>query len=132
MGVFLGFDAHAQLLLVRFEGDVTDEILVARFRQVREWFVRNGPRSNITDFSAVTGMNVGTQTVARMAAADPFVPNGFLRIIVAPQDEAFGMSRMYENLGSLTRDSVHVVRTMQEAIAIAGVLDPHFETIAEW
>jgi hypothetical protein len=132
MGVFLSFDARSDVLMIRFEGDVTDEVLMTRFQTVREWFAANGPRSNITDFSAVQGMDVSIQTVSRLSTAAPLVPDGYQRIIVAPQDKAFGMSRMYEMQGSMTRDYVHVVRNLEEAYRLAGVIDPQFSTILDW
>jgi len=129
MGAFLSVDEARRVLYARFEGVVTDEVLVSRYRQSREWNAVHRYLKGITDFSGVTQMNVTARAVAQVAALDPIIPNDLLRIaiIVAPQDFAFGLSRMFEMLGSKTREEVHVVRSLAEAYQLLGVesLDLH-------
>jgi hypothetical protein len=77
--------------------------------------------TNICDFSTVTSFEVSASKVRQLAANEPLVPDGNLRIIVAPQDLIFGYARMYEISGSNTRDHVHVVRTLAEAYRLLDV-----------
>jgi hypothetical protein len=126
MGVFLSFDEADRILLVRFEGTVSDDVLLDRFRLVRQWVAAHGYCSSISDFTSVTSFEVTALAVNQLAADAPLVPDEFLRIVVAPQDEVYGMARMFEVLGSSTRNKVHIVRTLEEAYLIAGIGEPGF------
>jgi hypothetical protein len=126
VGVFLSLDPLHQVLSIQFEGTVTDEVLLSRYRQVREWMACNGQFSSISDFSHVTCFEVTSQGVEQLASNPPLVPDNFLRIVVAPQDEIFGMARMFGMLGSSTRNKVYVVRTMAEARRLLGMGPLHF------
>jgi len=132
MGVFLSSDELRRILYLRFEGIVTDEVLLSSFDRVRAWMHSNGPCSSITDFSGVESFQVTASAVNQLAAKRPLVPDGFLRIVVAPQDEIFGMTRMFEMLGSKTRDSVDVVRTVAEAYSLAGVQSLDLRPVVDW
>jgi hypothetical protein len=132
MGTFLSFDDLDQVLFIRFEGIVTDEVLLTRYRQVREWMATGGPCSSISDFSAVASFGVSTDGVSQLAAKAPLVPDNHLRVVVAPQDEVFGMTRMFEILGSSTRDRVHIVRDVPAAYRLMGIKEPHFRQVLEW
>jgi hypothetical protein len=132
MGVFLSLDEVNQVLFIRFEGVVTDQVLLARYQQARVWMASHGPISSVTDFTDVTSFEVTAQGVNLLAANSPLVPDGYLRVVVAPQDEVFGMSRMFEMMGSLTRNRVDIVRTMAEAYALSGIKKPQLLSILEW
>jgi hypothetical protein len=132
MGVFLSVDKAHTILYIRFEGIVTDEVFLSRYQQVREWHAVHGRLSHISDFSEVTSFAVTTHGIGQLAESAPLVPDNLLRIVVAPQDVAFGMSRMFEMLGSSTRNAVHVVRTVAEAYKLAGVGALDFYPIVDW
>jgi len=132
MGTFLSFNEPHGVLLVQFHGVVTDEVLLERFEVVRAWFGSHGHHSSISDFSEVSSFEVTSKAVTQLAAHKPLVPDGFLRIVVAPQDEAFGMTRMFEALGSKTRNQVYVVRTHAEAYRLIGVESLEFQSVLEW
>ncbi len=125
MPALLSLDEASQVALFTFAGVVTDRDILDGFRAIRGWMATNGPVSSITDFSAVTEFSVTSQAVNFLAAQPPLVPDGYLRIVVAPRDEIFGMARMFEMLGSSTRASVQVVRLLGEAHALLG--REHFE-----
>jgi hypothetical protein len=132
MGVFLSLDDFNRVLFIRFEGVLTDQVLLDRYQQVRAWMENHGSISSITDFSEVTSFDVTAQGVNLLAANSPMVPDGYLRVVVAPQDEAYGMSRMFEMVGSLTRNRVDIVRTMEEAYVLAGIKKPDCCPILNW
>src|SRR5208282_6511521 len=60
------------------------------------------------------GHDVG---VRELAERPPVLPDDLL-IVVAPQDEIYGMARMYEMIGSRTRDHLHIVRSLADAYAL--------------
>jgi hypothetical protein len=132
MGLFLSLDDVNHVLFIRFEGVVTDQVLLTRYQQAREWMANHGPISSVTDFTDVTSFEVTAQGVNLLAANSPLVPDGFLRVVVAPQDEVYGMSRMFEMMGSLTRNRVDIVRTMAEAYAVTGITKPQPLPILKW
>lgn len=53
------------------------------------------------------------------------------RIIVAVSSQIFGMARMFEFEGEITRPNLHVVRSLAEAWAILGIREPKFEPVSE-
>lgn len=132
MGVFLSVDEAHRVLYIRFEGIVTDEVLLCRYEQVREWVAVHGHCSSISDFSDVTSFDVTSVGVRQLAACAPLVPDEFLRVVVAPQDEAFGMTRMFGIVGSETRNRVDVVRTVADANQVIGVESLDFHPIMHW
>jgi hypothetical protein len=132
MGVFLSFDELHQVLYVRFEGVITDDVFLSRYQQVREWVASNGPFSSISDFGGVTSFEVTSHGIDQLALHSPLVPDSFLRIVLAPQDEIFGMARMFGMIGSVTRNKVYVVRTSAEAYRLLGVESLDLRPVAEW
>jgi hypothetical protein len=121
MGLALSFDGLHRILYIRFDGTITNAEASLYYKRLSEWFAAHGHCSNICDFSAVTSFEVSASKVRQLAANEPLVPDGNLRIIVAPQDLIFGYARMYEISGSNTRDHVHVVRTLAEAYRLLDV-----------
>ena len=124
MTAFLSFDELNRILRIGFDGIVTDDILLKRYEQAREWVAFHGHCSSISDFTDVTSFEVTALAISHLAAGKPLVPDNFLCIVVAPQDEVYGMARMFEVLGSPTRNKVHVVRTLEDAYRLAGVRKP--------
>jgi hypothetical protein len=51
-------------------------------------------------------------------------------IIVAPQTDAFGLTRMFQTLGERARPNLQVVRTLDDALRVLGIQSPHFEPLA--
>ncbi len=132
MGTFLSLDESQGVLFIRFEGVVTDAVLLERYGSVRQWVAGHGFYSSISDFSEVASFQVSSRGVNQLAANAPLVPDDYLRIVVAPQDEAYGMTRMFEMLGSATRNKVDVVRSLAEAYRLAGVERLDLHPILEW
>ena len=126
------FDPVNRILRGRFEGRITDELLKEFYGLAGGFFERSGARAAITDFSAVTALDVSPQTIRDLASLPPVILDQELpRFIVAASPGIFGMARMFELAGQDTRPNLHVVRTMKEVCAILGVLDPKFEPIPD-
>ena len=132
MGVFLSLDEESRVLYIRFEGIVTDDVLLYRYQQVREWVAVHGYSSSISDFSEVTSFKVTSVGVKQLVAHSPLVPDEFLRVVVAPQDIAFGMTRMFGILGSSTRSRVDAVHTLAEAYRLIGVESLDLSPVMDW
>ena len=123
-----------RVLFVRLEGIVTDDVLLSRYRQAREWNVVHRYPSCVTDCSGVESAKVTAGAIGLIAENKPVIPKEIRRavVLVAPQDVTFGLARMYELLSSQTRDKVHVVRTMPEAFQVIGVDSLDLQTVIEW
>jgi hypothetical protein len=121
MGTFLSIDEKKQILLIRFEGVVTDEILLECYGRVRKWFAEHGYCGNISDFTNVSSFQVTGRAISLLASNTPLVPESYVRVLVAPQDEVFGLSRMFEMMGSERGNRVDIVRNIDEAYRLAGI-----------
>ena len=126
-------DATHRILRILFEGRIADSHLV-EFYQISAppILIRTKPRGAIIDFTPVTQFLVTPETIRKLAAAAPLMPNpNEPRIVVASSPHIFGMARMFQVEGEQTRPSFHVVRTLREACAIFGVPKLKFSPVPE-
>ncbi|HTS11947.1 MAG TPA: hypothetical protein VMH00_07510 [Candidatus Limnocylindrales bacterium] len=127
------FDSQNQILACRFRGRVTDEVLLDYYRD-------SGPRlmatmsfrASLLDFSDVTSFEVSPETIRGIAWAPPIDPEPErTRVIIAPSSKVFGLARMFALHGEDTRPNLHVVRKLEEAYALLGIIEPHFEPLPD-
>jgi hypothetical protein len=123
-----------RVLFVRLEGVVTDEVLFSRYQQALEWNALHRYPCCVTDCSGVQSTEVSAGAIGWIAENPPVVPEDIRRavVLVAPQNVAYGLARMYEMLTSQTRDQVHVVRSMPEAFRLLGVESLDLHSVIEW
>jgi hypothetical protein len=97
-----------------------------------EVFDRYDAIAGIFDFSSVTEFLGSTEFIRRLAKREPAMPNATSRprILVAPQQHAFGLIRMFQILRESTRPMLQVAHSMDEAFTILGVPSTHFEPLA--
>ena len=131
MGFRFEFDHANRILLVRIEGRLTDELLAECYHAIRERSVATDARMGIFDMSAVTEFSVSSELVRQLARSEPAMPNGGerTRIIAVENTTGFGLARMFQIVGEKDRPKLHVVRTLNEALATLGVQSPHFEPL---
>jgi hypothetical protein len=123
------FDPTNRVLRCRFDGHVTDEALKEFSRMAVEQFIQIDPCCGVIDFSEVTS-EVSFQTVSELACYGPVLPNPrCVYVVVAPSDPMFELARLYQFEGQSACPNLHVVRTLREAWAILGVLDPQFQQL---
>ena len=132
MAVRVEFDPSNKILLVRFEGALTDESIADFYQVVRQHWTTADARMGIVDFSTVTDFVLSSDLVRRLAKQEPCMPDpgNRPRILVAPQIHGFGLARMFQIVGETTRPLLHVVHTLDEAFAKLGVQSPSFELLA--
>ena len=124
MGYKFDYDSVHGILRCRFSGDVNNDDLIEFYRTAGRNVGLTRPLIGLTDFSAVTRFDVTAETVRQLAKAAPAMPQMERpRIIVAPADRVFGLARIFEIEGEVTRPNVHVVRTLAEAYAILGITE---------
>jgi len=131
MGGRFEFDPVNKILLVRFEGRLTDESLAEFYRTAQKYWAATDARAAISDYSSAE-WDVSAKLMRELANEEPAVtePAKRPRIVIAPTAVGFGLSRMFQIVGESKRPLFEVVRTMDEALAALGVQSPHFEPLA--
>jgi hypothetical protein len=123
------FDHEHKILLVVVEGEYGDADLLALIDDLRTTATRLNAQAGITDFSDVTSFTVSSRTIHEAAEGPSPFRDPIPRFVVAQQDFAFGMFRMYKSIGERTRASLQLVRTREEAFAMLGIRNPQFERV---
>lgn len=133
MAVFLKVDEKHRFFLAQFVGTVDDALLLSTYERLQKWLAKHGNYSGIADFSETESFEVTAHGVESLVAIAPLIPEGCQRIVIAPQDEAFGMSRMYQILRSVTRSyRMQICRSHEEACRLAGTEQFNFEPFLDW
>jgi hypothetical protein len=83
----------------------------------------------VLDLTGVTAFDVDSQVIRRLTLLPPNFPDPTFKAIVAPTDFLFGMMRMFQIGGSETRQQLHVVRTLNEALTLLGAEDAQFNEL---
>ena len=78
----------------------------------------------------VTSFDVSEDMLKRLANTDPVLPGDMLRLIVAPDNKAFGMSGTFLALSEMSRPNLFVVRDLEKAYHILGIKTPNFKRLA--
>jgi hypothetical protein len=126
------FEYTHHVLCCTFKGRITDRDLRQFHHDARRVVQRIDPHVAIVNFRPVTAFDVSSGAMRSLARSEPLMPDKTRpRFIVAPADLTFGMSRMYQIVGEITRPDLHVVRTRQEALSAIGLEDTKFQKIPE-
>jgi CheY-like chemotaxis protein len=124
------FDPTHRIFRFSLNGRITDELMRDFYYGMREPSDRTQSNAGVLDTSAVDSFEVSHEVIAELASASPIVPRpDFLRVVIAPSPEVYGLMRMFAIRGEATRPNSHVVRDEADAWAILGVLNPLFEPL---
>lgn len=121
------FDPETRILLIRVGGRLTDESLAELYEASREFSATTNAKVGIADLSLVTEFAVSLEFIRYQAREEPATDDP--RIIVAPQEYAFGLFRMLQLLGEFTHPQLQVVHTMDEVFSALGIPPPHFKPL---
>jgi hypothetical protein len=125
------FDHANRILLLRVEGQLSDELLAECYDEIRKRSVETDARMAIFDFSSVSKFPVSSDLVRQLARREPAMPDATnrIRIIAAENTTGFGLARMFQIVGEKDRPLLQVVRTLDDALVALGVQSPHFEPL---
>ena len=125
------FDPANKILLMRFEGRLTNESLAALYSATLKYWSTTGASASIADYSSLTEFAASSEFIRDLAIHGPVVPDATNRprFIVAPTAIGFGLARMFQILAEPTRPLLKVVHTMDQALTELGVQSPHFELL---
>ena len=121
MEFILNFDHEHKLLLITMGEVVTEASALAATAAVRTFAAAEDLRFGIADLSAVERIEVSTNCIKYLAARPPAIPAGKTVILVAPRDETYGMSRMFQILRDGLGGRLHVVHSMVEVYELLGI-----------
>ena len=123
-------DEQRRIILVKFTERLTDEAMREYYEQGRGLYAAlPAPAAMIYDLSAVTALEMSSDTVHAIAKSAPHFADPVARFIVAPRDHVFGMARMFQSLGEPSRQNLQVVRSLKEVYRQLGVSEPAFEPL---
>jgi hypothetical protein len=131
MALRVEFDPAHHLLLLRLEGQLTDESVADFYLAIQKYWSTADARMGIVDFSSVTEFALSSALIRKLAGQEPCIPEATTRprVIVAPSMLEFGLARMYQIMGEGTRPLLNVVHTLAEAFAELGVQSPQLEPL---
>ena len=129
VAVSLSFDESSKVLLITFSGEVTDEVFLGQYAEAKQWISTHGHVSQLADFRDITAFRVTPSAIREQANREPLAPDQYLRVVIAPQKQIYGMFRMLEILGSGTRDRFYLVPTLEEAYETLGITSAHFKPV---
>lgn len=123
------FDPVNKILLARFEGQLTNQSAEEYHDALGKNWRATGARAGIWDLSAVTDFAVDSDFLRNLAKRKPVTPGltDHPRFIVAPVTAGYGLMRMFQIAGELSRPLLHVVRSVEEALTKLGAQSSHFE-----
>jgi len=126
------FDPVNNILMVRFEGRLTHELVQEFYRQGKEYWIATGARAAILDGSSVTEVAISSERIRQLALQDPVLElTGRPRVFVVPRTEVFGLARMFQLTGESKQPFLHVVRTMDQAYALLSIQSAKSEPIKD-
>lgn len=131
MDYWLEFDAQHRIVLLAFQNDVTEGLLLDADSALAA-FAKDNPSisGGIFDFSRVRALHVSGISVRKLVESRPVNLPGRHRAIVAPGAAVFGYSRMFQILRELAGDHlISVVRSMPEAWHFLGLDSPQFRVL---
>ena len=125
------FDQINKILLVRVDGQLTDELLKEVYWAIRRYSVLTDARAGIFDVTEVSEFSVSSEYIRRLAQSEPAMLDADKKpqIAVVPQTDAFGLARMFQLASERTRPLFSIVRTLDEALRLLVAQSPKFRPI---
>jgi hypothetical protein len=118
------------VLLVKFDGSLTVESLIAFDGELKSFIAREGIMPTVIDFTGISSVGIQIATLVHRGKSRSLMP-GQPRVFVATGSLLFGLLRVYGAYqdGSGERPPA-IVRSLDEAFATLSLIDPDFEPIA--
>ena len=123
MPITIKIDAALKLVISKFVGNTNEDEIEGLITTVSSSPGFDPAYAHIIDFSEVTSFNVSTSFLQDLAHRQPVFSPGAWQIIVAPQQNIYGLSRMTQTLREPQLPNIAVVKTIQEAYRILKIED---------
>lgn len=128
MSLQFQFDESSRILLVRLEGQLTDEAAIECYEAVQAYALEKSVSAGIVDLSGITGFPVSSQLLRQLARRRPEISGDMPRVIVAPNIVAYGLLRMFQLVADRHRPNFHVVRSLDQAVKLLQIESPEFHS----
>ena len=115
MDLVVGFDEGSRVLRATLNGVLNEDTLDDLTVKIRGLLQHQLPYAIIVDVSGVTDFEISNQAVRSLARMPSNVTADFERIVIAPQNHIYGITRMFQAYADGNRPNVHVVRSLEEA-----------------
>ena len=119
----LRIDSQRRIVYSSFAGEVNDDHLLEQGWAIKQHPDFNPDFDEIADFTNVAEIKVTVGCINSIAKSESLFRPSARHLIVAPQELAFAISRMYQSMAARTRPNVIVVRTLAEALEFLGISD---------
>ncbi len=129
MSHVLEFDSKSKIIRVTVDGELKDEGASELYWSVNSFLASHEVHGGILDLSPVTSLAVSLDAVRRLAKNPPLFKEPTVRVIIASSDLIFGMARLFQISRSEIHSDLHVVRSLEEAYEIHGLVEPKFEAV---
>jgi hypothetical protein len=120
------FPEH-DLLVSRFQGVLTDELLISYYQKLFSLGEGSSSFSELVDFRCVERTEVSSYALSVIAegisAAYESITSVMKCAVVAPSDLSYGLSRMYQLGSSPPNVRLQVFRTFDSALSWLGLCD---------
>jgi hypothetical protein len=125
------FDPVNKILLARFEGPLTNQSAAEYHDALGKNWRATDARAGIWDLSGVTEFVANADFLRDLAKRKPITPGltNYPRFIVVQETAGYGLMRMFQIAGESARPSLHVVRTVDEALKALSTQLPNFKPI---
>ena len=117
------FVPEHDLVVMTFAGKVTNEDLLEHGRRIVDDASIPEPHVELADLRSVEELEVSVEAISSLICLERSGPrSGTSKLaIVAPGDQAFGVSSLYKVQNAPHRPSIAVFRTLEEATEWLGV-----------
>ena len=121
MSARLSIDVSQKIVTVTFAGEITDADLEQIGALTKSHPQFDPSFSEIVDFSPVTGGNISKFALQTLAQGTSVYDRASKHVVVAPQPQIFGLTRMFQVYAEETRPNLVVVHTLDEARESLGI-----------
>ena len=135
MGFSFEVDDEQKIARWSLNGAVTDTSLRAdtslreSLRVVSEILGGLDLKGGIIDLAEATSFGASEESLKQLARTNPVLSPEMLRLIVAPEDHVFRMSRTFVELSDMARPNMFVVRSIYVANHILGIKSPKYRLL---
>ncbi|HWF03624.1 MAG TPA: hypothetical protein VHA06_08055 [Candidatus Angelobacter sp.] len=112
-----------KLVISKFIGEANESDLDEVTKAVPSLLGFDATFSHIIDFSEVSSFNISSSFLQELAHRQPVFAASARQIVVAPQPNIYGLSRMTQTLREPLLPNIAVVKTIQEAHRILKIED---------
>lgn len=123
------FNSQNKILLLQFEGRLTDAFMAEVYWAIRKYSAETNPIAGVWDFSPVTECAVSPEMVRDISDRQPAMDAARPRYVVAPATFGQAASRLFEIAATPRNPLLKFVLSRDEAFAALGLQSPHFEPL---